>query len=298
MGTERKLSDDKKPANAGSSSAPSDTKKLAQKPQQRELPLRQVRSPQTSHSKTIFQLKSELNRLQQRDQEWKTMFSMLGHDLKEPLVTLEGFTKALEERDADPKDRKRFLKIIREAISSLHLLVGSLQSVSQLYYDPSELEDVSLKEVLHDALVSLSEKITRENATIDVQVDDVYARGDRVRLYQIFLNLIANSIKFHKREVPPHITVSATQSGTQCKISITDNGVGMTPEDLKKIFTPFTRLDAGSIEGMGLGLSIVKRIAESFGGRVAVKSSPGVGTTFTINLPRGKMKHHAHPSRR
>jgi len=144
----------------------------------------------------------------------------------------------------------------------------------------------------------LSEKITRENATIDVQVDDVYARGDRVRLYQIFLNLIANSIKFHKREVPPHITVSATQSGTQCKISITDNGVGMTPEDLKKIFTPFTRLDAGSIEGMGLGLSIVKRIAESFGGRVAVKSSPGVGTTFTINLPRGKMKHHAHPSRR
>jgi signal transduction histidine kinase len=298
MGTERKLSDDKKPSNGSASLPAQDAKKQGPKIQQRELPLRQMRSPQASNSKTIFQLKSELNRLQQRDQEWKTMFSMLGHDLKEPLVTLEGFTKILEEQDADPKDRKRFLKIIREAINSLHLLVGSLQSVSKLYHDPSELEDVSIKEVLNDALVSLSEKISREKATIELNVDDVWARGDRVRLYQIFLNLLANSIKFHKREVAPHIKVSANISGAFCRISITDNGVGMSAEDLKKIFTPFTRLDAGSIEGMGLGLSIVKRIAESFGGRVSVKSSPGVGTTFTVNLPRGKMRNHAHSSRR
>jgi len=215
------------------------------------------------------------------------MFNMLGHDLKEPLVTLEGFTKLLEEGACDASDQKRYLKIIREAINSLHLLVGSLQSVSKLYHDPSDLVELSLLEIFNNVVSSLSRQISKTKGKIDLQFDDTIILGDPVRLYQIFLNLIANSLKFHKTETPPLIRVTSKTAGGFLRISISDNGVGMSQEDLKKIFEPFTRLESSvKSEGMGMGLSIVKRIAESFGGRVQVKSQPDVGTTFCVFLPR------------
>ena len=159
---------------------------------QRELPLR--RGQEASASKLVFQLKSELNRLQQRDREWKLMFSMLGHDLKEPLVTLEGFTKILEEEKVTAEDQRRYLKIIREPIHSLHLLVNSLQSVSRLYQESTELIDISLHEVFNSVLISLSRQISKSKATVQIQFQDFQVKGDPVRLFQIFLNLIANSL--------------------------------------------------------------------------------------------------------
>lgn len=270
--------------------APSVKKPFRTNPKQAVLPLRggPKQKKNLDHSKLVFQLKSELGRLQQRDREWKLMFNMLGHDLREPLVTLEGFTKLLEEEDCSPHDRRRYLKIIREAINSLHLLVGSLQSVSKLYHDASEFVPVSLREILNSVLVSLSQQIKREKGTIHLNFDDIAFHGDPIRLYQIFLNLLANSLKYHKKETAPIIHVEAKVSGPLIRVSISDNGVGMNADDLKKIFEPFTRLDdgAGSREGMGMGLSIVKRIAESFGGRVSVKSQQGIGTTFTVSIPR------------
>lgn len=250
---------------------------------QRELPLR--RGQEAPASKLVFQLKSELNRLQQRDREWKLMFSMLGHDLKEPLVTLEGFTKILEEEKVSAEDQKRYLKIIREAIHSLHLLVNSLQSVSRLYQESTELMDINLNEVLQSVLVSLSRQISKSKAQVQISFTDFPVKGDPVRLFQIFLNLIANSLKFRKKDTQPLIKIDAKTSGRYYRIAISDNGVGMTTEDMKRIFEPFTQLD-GTHEGMGMGLSIVRRIAESFGGRVLVRSHVGEGTTFTVLLPR------------
>ncbi len=257
-------------------------------PHQKELPLARGVT-RAKQPKAIFQLKTELHRLQERDREWKLMFNMLGHDLKEPLLTLEGFSQLLEDGASSPKDQQRYLKIIREAIHSLHLMVGSLQSVAKLYHDPDELVDLSLREILNSVVMSLSKQVSREKGQIEVLFDDVLVRGDPVRLYQIFLNLIANSLKFHKKEKAPVIQIDAKLSGSFLRISISDNGVGMSSEDLKRIFEPFSRLDsgdAGSREGMGLGLSIVKRIAESFGGRVLVRSQQGVGTTFTVMIPK------------
>lgn len=277
-------------------------RKPANGARQRELPLRRQSLPPSS--KLIFQLKAELSRLQQRDREWKLMFNMLGHDLKEPLVTLEGFTKLLEEGNCDTSDQKRYLKIIREAINSLHLLVGSLQSVSKLYHDPSELVELSLHEIFNNVISSLSRQISKTKGKVELNFEDTILLGDPVRLYQIFLNLIANSLKFHKKETPPIIKVETKLSGGFLRVAISDNGVGMSQEDLKKIFEPFTRLDSSSDygDGMGMGLSIVKRIAESFGGRVQVKSQQGIGTTFFVLLPRKPqwkgVKTYENPHRR
>ncbi len=243
-------------------------------------------SERTSRSKIIFQLKSELNRLQQRDREWKLMFNMLSHDLKEPLLTLEGFTKLLDASGIENRDQKRYLKIIRESVSSLHLLVGSLQSISRLYQEPAEMTQIHLYDILNNVIVSLAEQIHRTKGKIVLPAKDVMFRGDPVRLYQIFLNLISNSLKYHRKSVDPQITISYRKDSKFHRISIKDNGVGIDQEDLKKLFVPFTRLEDVPTDGMGIGLSIVKRIAESFGGRVLVRSQHNTGTTFTVCLPR------------
>lgn len=236
-------------------------------------------------SKAIFQLKTELHRLQQRDREWKLMFNMLSHDLKEPLLTLEGFTKLLDEGNLT-KDQQRYLKIIREAVNSLHMLVGSLQSIVRLSQDPEESSDINLNQLLGSVLTSLSRQIEKSGGQIKLHARDIMLKGDPVRLYQVFLNLIANSLKYHRKSVPPVITIDYRKDSKFHRISIKDNGVGIDQEDLKKIFVPFTRLEDVPTDGMGIGLSIVKRIAESFRGQVLVRSKQNVGTTFTVCLPR------------
>lgn len=254
---------------------------------QRELPLGKQALAQSSQvSKVVFQLKSELHRFQQRDREWKLMFSMLSHDLKEPLLTLEGFTKLLEDETLEAKERKRYLKIVREAVHSLHLLVGSLQSVARLYQEPQDLADVSLNDLLQTVETALAKQFAQTKGKLILPKVNILVRADPVRLFQVFLNLIANSLKYHRKSIAPEIVVAYRKTGDHTRISIRDNGIGIDPKDLEKIFHPFTRLEEASTDGLGIGLSIVKRIAESFGGRVTVRSQQNVGTTFTVHLPR------------
>lgn|GEM_PF-7093522 len=237
-------------------------------------------------SKIIFQLKSELHRHQQRDREWKLMFSMLAHDLKEPLLTLEGFTQLLEDSGLQTKDQKKYLKVIREAVGSLHLLIGSLQSITKLYQEPSNQIDISLKQMLESVINALSEQIKRNKGKIVLPKNDVIIKGDPARLYQILLNLIANSLKYHQVNMSPQIIVKYRKEAAFHKISIQDNGVGISQKDMERIFTPFMRLEEVMADGLGLGLSIVKRIAETCGGRINVRSQRNKGTTFSIYLPR------------
>ena len=239
-----------------------------------------------SASKHIFQLKAELNRYQQRDREWRLLFGMLAHDLKEPLLTLEGFTKLLQESEPQNKEQKKYMKVIREAVGSLHLLIGSLQSITRLSQETSDLTDLSLLQVLDSVLTSLSEQLKRSRGKIILPEGDAIIKADPARIYQIFLNLISNSLKYHHADRAPEIKIRYRKDPTYHRISIQDNGIGIQPKDIERIFTAFTRLEDAASEGLGLGLSIVKRIAESCGGFVNVRSNQNIGTTFTVYLPR------------
>lgn len=260
-------------------------KKLASVPGQAALPLKRQRL-EKHQSKVVFQLKTELNRLQARDREWKLMFQMLAHDLKEPLLTLEGFTKLLDSSAQLGKDERRYMKVIREAVGSLHLLIGSLQSISKLYQEPSERSDLSLKQILDSVCSSLSEQIKKNKGEIILPREDLIFRSEPVRVFQILLNLVANGLKFHRKDIAPQITIRHSKDARYYKISIEDNGIGMEKKDLEKIFAPFTRLDEVATEGLGLGLSIVKRVAESLGGHIRVRSQHHRGTIFHLYLPR------------
>lgn len=273
-----------------SSSKPSPSASLSRRrrisARQALLPLPENAKPiKQDQSKLIFQIKSELQRLQTRDREWKVMFQMLSHDLKEPILTLEGFSKLLSETSLT-KDQSRYLNVLRDAVNTLHQLVGSLQSVAKLSQDPQEFSEVSLNELLQSVLLNLSNQIAHTHGVITLPNKDLTLKTDPIRLFQILMNLIGNSLKFHKKGEIPKIRIAYKRKADAIHISIVDNGIGITSKDLERIFVPFTRLKDVPTEGMGLGLSIVKRIAESFGGSIEAKSKPGIGTTFTLLIPR------------
>lgn len=109
--------------------------------------------------------------------------------------------------------------------------------------------------------------------------------GERTLLYQLFLNLIGNAIKYSSKEVQPSITVDSNYEGDEICYVITDNGIGMDLVENNNIFEIFKRLpNTGGFEGSGIGLSIVKRIADKLNATLSVKSAIGVGTTFYVRF--------------
>jgi signal transduction histidine kinase len=113
--------------------------------------------------------------------------------------------------------------------------------------------------------------------------------GDESRLYQLFLNLVANAIKFRRADAALRIQVRAETQGDRITFSVQDNGIGMEDDQRVTIFEAFRRLHGETVyEGSGLGLTICKRIVEDHGGKIWVESQPGNGSRFVFTLPKGE----------
>lgn len=245
----------------------------------------EIRTPKPA-SKTVFEMKSELERLRESDREWKFMFNMLAHDLKEPIVTLEGFTKFLSETSPLSAEQQRYLKVLREAVDGLHFMIDSLQSIPKLYQKPRKIVSIKLNQLIGSVANSLSEKMQKTGGQVVLPKEDLMIQSDPLPLYHIFLNLFTNSLKFHRKEETPVIRVNYEETESGYMVSIADNGVGIDAKDLERIFTPFARVDEAVTDGLGLGLSIIKRIVESLGGKVSVESIKNEGTVFRLHLPQ------------
>jgi signal transduction histidine kinase len=219
--------------------------------------------------------------------------SRMSHELRTPLAAVMGFSELLTLADDLDEKRQEWARTILKAGQHLLRLVDEVLDISRIEAGEMSfsLEPVPLRPLLDEAvelMCPLAE--TRHVSVLPARIDKGigYVRADNQRLKQVVINLLSNGVKYNRDG--GEVRLSATGMGSdRVRISVSDTGKGMDAESLAKLFTPFERLDAGAdIEGTGLGLALSRRLIEAMGGTIEVESTPGEGTTFTIEMARGE----------
>jgi len=238
--------------------------------------------------------------LEHHNSELMQFTHTVAHDLNHPLGTIISYMDLLHDMlpadDGAPLSPKQIVERIQRSSNRLVSMIrGMLRFANNTSAEETDaVVEVNLNQTLDSILEDLDVQIQKEGAQIKVLHLPAII-GSQTQIYQVFLNLISNAIKFRKDGRRPEIEVSSDLvSGREvdnerikiCRIYIKDNGRGIPPESLGTIFTPFSRIDAhGPIEGTGVGLATVKRIVSSHAGSIQVESQFGVGTTFTLSFP-------------
>jgi signal transduction histidine kinase/CheY-like chemotaxis protein len=224
------------------------------------------------------------------DKAKSEFLSRMSHELRTPLNSILGFAQLLE-IGGPREDQREALEQIQRAGHHLLDLLNDLLEFERVRagHVSFSIEPVSVEEVLSEAL-SLSEPLARSlGITIPVADRDGpwpgWAMCDRLRVRQVLLNLLSNAVKYNRSD--GSVQVSTSEVGDELLIAIRDTGGGI-PEELRpRLFAPFERLGTDStVEGAGVGLALSQMLVEGMGGRIVVDSIPGVGSTFTVALPR------------
>jgi signal transduction histidine kinase/ActR/RegA family two-component response regulator len=214
--------------------------------------------------------------------------SRMSHELRTPLNGILGFGQLLELEVKTPEERESVEHILK---GGRHLL-GLINEVLDIARIEAGKLSISLEPVLAQDVLGAALDLVRPHAAArrvslpEPAPGDRYVKADRQRLQQVLLNLLSNAIKYNRDGGRVRVSCDETAAGS-VRIAVSDTGAGITPELLGRLFTPFERLgaDQGGIEGTGLGLALSKRLVEAMGGTLTVMSTPGEGSTFTVELP-------------
>ncbi len=210
----------------------------------------------------------------------------VSHDLQEPLRMVTSYLGLIEGRYGDrlDEDGEEFLAYAVDGAERMREMIDGLLTYSRIETRGDPLEPVELDEVLEDVLEDVHLQLEEHDAAITTE-SLPRVRGDREQLRQLFQNLLSNAVAYSGDE-PPRIDVRAERRDGEWVVSVSDEGIGIDPEDQERIFEVFQRLHGPEEhEGTGLGLAICERIVDRHGGEISVDSEPGEGTTFSFPLP-------------
>jgi PAS domain S-box-containing protein len=218
--------------------------------------------------------------------------SSMSHELRTPLNAILGYAQILKRQDNLTDVQKQQLTIMRSSGEHLLTLINDILDVGKIEAQKMEIEEVSfdltalLVQVFNLTKLNAEEKELRFRYETETPLP-AYVRGDERKLRQVLLNLLSNAVKYTRRGgVTLRVSYGRAGAGVlRCEVA--DTGVGITADKLEAIFEPFTQLvsDKQVREGTGLGLTITKRLLELMGGRIGVKSAPGEGSIFWLEMP-------------
>lgn len=223
--------------------------------------------------------------LQRSNEELKQFAYIASHDLQEPLRMIASFLQLIERRYKGKldKDADEFISFAVEGASRLQNMIIGLLAYSRVETKGKPFEEINCSEALGNAISNLRIAIDESGAMITTDRLPV-VKADAGQLIQVFQNLIANAVKF-RREDPPRIHVSAVRKEDEWVFSVRDNGIGIAPDYKDRIFNIFQRLHGREYPGVGIGLSLCRRIIERHGGSIWFESEAGKGTTFYFTIP-------------
>jgi PAS domain S-box-containing protein len=225
--------------------------------------------------------------IEARNKELDDFTYVVSHDLKEPLISVEGYAKMIHHEFHQQLDEsgREYLQAVMDSCLHMKRLIDDLLLLSRISKLTEKRTTVELAPLITDVLEELRFSIRERKAVIIVQEElaDVFAVDTHLRI--VFRNLIANALKFCDKPVP-RIEIGSTVEPDVTTLFVRDNGIGIEPTHFEKIFLIFQRLHRkDEYEGVGAGLTIVRKIIESHGGKIWVESTAGQGSTFFFTIP-------------
>jgi len=214
----------------------------------------------------------------------------VAHDLRAPLRAMEGFSTALVEDYGDrlDEDGRDYAERIVAASNRMELLIQDLLAYARLSRSELRPQPVALSDVVAEVLSQLEAALAEAGAEVSVEEPLPTLMAHPATTVQAVANLVANAVKFVAPGVTPRVRVRAVTNGATVRLWVEDNGIGLKPEHLERIFRVFERLHSTSAyPGTGIGLAVVRKGVERMGGHVGVESEVGGGSRFWIELPLG-----------
>lgn len=238
-------------------------------------------------ARSFEDMMSDLDRLEQMRREF---VSNVSHEVQSPLTSISGYAIALKQVDLTERERSRYLDIIIAEAQRMSKMSDSLLKLSVLESESGQAQRVmlSLDEQIRRVIVALQPQWSARQIQFDLDLQPVQVWADDDQLSQVWTNIVGNSIKFSPEQGV--IAVSLHANGRQAMVRITDQGIGISPEDQERIFERFFKADRShsrKYSGSGMGLAIVKQIVSLHGGTIRVESEPGRGTSLIVSLPLG-----------
>jgi PAS domain S-box-containing protein len=237
----------------------------------------------------ITEQKEAEEELRKINQELENFVNVVSHDLKTPIISIQGFSSRLlkkydEKLGAKGKD---YLQQIKTGADRMESLVSDLLSLSRAGRVVSTFTEAPSLEIARNAASSLRDRVEENGIELVIADNLPTIYCDAERMYQVFQNLLVNAIKFVRGTKNPRIEVAYEDKGDFHQFSVGDNGIGIDPKYHQTIFEMFRRLEeTENPEGSGLGLTIVDRIINNHGGKVWVESEKARGATFYFTLPK------------
>jgi PAS domain S-box-containing protein len=232
----------------------------------------------------------DISALKTLERERNNLISTFAHDMKSSLTIIGGFVlRLLHKPDSlDAQKEKRYLEIIRKESGKLEMLISDFLEFARLQTGRLKLNfsSISLDKELMELCEAYQPKVADQGLTLELENETTLPpiMADGTQLRRVFTNLIDNAVKFSQKG--GSIILAAMGDEKEIRVSVRDQGAGISAEELPRIFDAFHRGKVGAkVEGFGLGLAAVRAIVEAHGGRVLVESETGKGSTFTVILP-------------
>ncbi len=224
--------------------------------------------------------------LEAKSAEMERFAYTVSHDLRSPLVTIQGFLGFLKEdvKDGDEEKIEADMEMISDAVERMDYLLKDTLRLSRIGRIANPPQDVPFGEIVVDALSQIWEMARSRGVDISAAEEWPKVCVDRLRAAEVIVNLVENGIRYSADRLRPRVELGWRKGGSEVVFFVRDNGIGIDPDQQEKVFDLFYKVDPEG-EGSGAGLAIVKRIIEVHGGRIWIESEVGKGSTFCFTLP-------------